>query len=656
MDSELPWGQGWLHLTAFTPAPGEPDAVVVGDSGTRASGDPGRPTATGTSSDSGRVAVTLECELRRGRRPPKDLRLLARRGEQVTAHLPVGSALERISGSPRIRRSQCLRWSVNFELPAATAADRRAKFELACEQRPPLPLPALGYSGERTVLERRGPRTSAVLACIGALLAGIAPGLALASGGSSGSPSGVSAAAASPTTAAPSTVTVPAPASTTAAPPGDTQPTTTGTTPIGSFPPPTTTTTTPTTTTTQTTTTPTTTTTQTSTTTQTTTTTTTSTTPTTTAQTTTSTTTPTTTPKKRSSTAKKHHTSGRKASAHHHRTASRKPADKAPPARQQAGGGGTPAPASPEQAQITPEAPTGDSSTWTLPATSEPFSAAQLSHYAALVGGLAQPPKYLVKIYQAAARHYRLPWQVLAAINYVETRYGQDLAVSSAGAIGWMQFMPSTWAEYGASVNLQGKPAPGMPNPWQPTDAIFAAARYLTAAGAQRNLPRAIYAYNHATWYVQEVLSIAEQITRHGLKAGAKARQKIAAMTTMARLLNGLPYVWGGGHGSFAYVATGYDCSGFVSAVLHAAGYLQAPQTTQTLPAQPQIKPGPGKWVTILDRTDAGIGDDHVIIDIDGQWWESGGEGVEYYRVHRMHDPTTAYLQSFNLVLHPRGL
>jgi hypothetical protein len=127
-------------------------------------------------------------------------------------------------------------------------------------------------------------------------------------------------------------------------------------------------------------------------------------------------------------------------------------------------------------------------------------------------------------------------------------------------------------------------------------------------------------------------------------------------MTTMAHLLNGLPYVWGGGHSTFSLVSSGYDCSGFVSAVLHAAGYLQAPVTTQSLPGQPRIRYGPGRWVTIFDRTDAGISDDHVIIEIEGQWWESGGWGVLSDRVHRIHHMQAAYLQSFNLILHPQGL
>src|ERR1019366_3144034 len=81
---------------------------------------------------------------------------------------------------------------------------------------------------------------------------------------------------------------------------------------------------------------------------------------------------------------------------------------------------------------------------------------------------------------------------------------------------------------------------------------------------------------------------------------------------------------WGGGHSNWALV-DGYDCSGFVSAVLHAAGYLTTPVTTQTLPGQPGIASGPGRGVTIFDRADAAsASEDHVIIDINGQWWESG--------------------------------
>jgi hypothetical protein len=110
-------------------------------------------------------------------------------------------------------------------------------------------------------------------------------------------------------------------------------------------------------------------------------------------------------------------------------------------------------------------------------------------------------PPFLLPIYHAAADDYGVPWQVLAAINEVETDYGRNLSISSAGAIGWMQFLPSTWARYG--VDADGR---GSANPYDPIDAIFAAARYLRAAGAGRNLSEAIFAYNHASWYVNSVL------------------------------------------------------------------------------------------------------------------------------------------------------
>jgi cell wall-associated NlpC family hydrolase len=289
---------------------------------------------------------------------------------------------------------------------------------------------------------------------------------------------------------------------------------------------------------------------------------------------------------------------------------------------------------------------------------SNPFTAAQMQRYNAIVGGLTLPPKFLVKIYHAAARRYRIPWQLLAAINYMETGYGRDLRVSSAGAVGWMQFMPATWAEYGRAVNNIGNPlAKVAANPWDPRDAIFAAARYLVANGAHKNMPKAIYAYNHAGWYVDEVLQVAQQIASNGITPKSHDAKKIAAMRTMARLLNGMPYVWGGGHESWL-VTSGYDCSGFVSEILHAGGYLNQPVTTQSLPFQNGIASGPGKWVTIFDRTTAGLESDHTIIDIGGYWWESGGSSFDggAGKVHRIRNVSTSYLASFNLILHPRGL
>jgi Transglycosylase SLT domain len=137
--------------------------------------------------------------------------------------------------------------------------------------------------------------------------------------------------------------------------------------------------------------------------------------------------------------------------------------------------------------------------------------ASQAGVLAELTGGLTvssqaldlfyQVPPFLLPIYQSAATQYGVPWEVLAAINEVETDYGNDLSVSTAGAVGWMQFMPETWLQYGVDA-LDA----GYADPYNPVDAIFAAARYLAAAGAANNLKSAIYAYNHSEEYVESVL------------------------------------------------------------------------------------------------------------------------------------------------------
>src|SRR5215213_599720 len=97
-------------------------------------------------------------------------------------------------------------------------------------------------------------------------------------------------------------------------------------------------------------------------------------------------------------------------------------------------------------------------------------------------------PPFLLSIYQAAGIEYGVRWEVLAAINEIETDYGRNLNVSSAGALGWMQFMPSTWKMYGVDANKDGRK-----DPYNPVDAIFAAARYLRAAGADTDIRKAIF-------------------------------------------------------------------------------------------------------------------------------------------------------------------
>jgi murein DD-endopeptidase MepM/ murein hydrolase activator NlpD len=116
-------------------------------------------------------------------------------------------------------------------------------------------------------------------------------------------------------------------------------------------------------------------------------------------------------------------------------------------------------------------------------------------------------PPFLLPLYQAAGIEYGVRWEVLAAINEIETDYGRNLNVSTAGAEGWMQFMPATWKQYGVDANKDN-----LKDPYNPADAIFATARYLKAAGAETDLRKAVFAYNHADWYVDSVLMRARLI------------------------------------------------------------------------------------------------------------------------------------------------
>jgi hypothetical protein len=111
------------------------------------------------------------------------------------------------------------------------------------------------------------------------------------------------------------------------------------------------------------------------------------------------------------------------------------------------------------------------------------------------------PPRYLAW-FRDAGREYGIPWYVLAAIADVESDFNPDDVgppnYTGELAEGMMQFLPSTWAEYGSG------------SPFDPEAAIFAAARYLAAEGGVTNIRAAIYGYNHADWYVDEVMGIAD--------------------------------------------------------------------------------------------------------------------------------------------------
>ncbi|MDQ2983084.1 MAG: peptidoglycan DD-metalloendopeptidase family protein [Actinomycetota bacterium] len=150
--------------------------------------------------------------------------------------------------------------------------------------------------------------------------------------------------------------------------------------------------------------------------------------------------------------------------------------------------------------------PTGPSA---LPSAEVPNQPGQIALPPNMSSQPAQPEvlsfAQLELLWQSAGASYGIPWQVLGAINKVESNFGRNMGPSSAGAVGWMQFMPDTWYRWGLDAD-----GDGLANPWVAQDAVYAAARYLAASGGRTDISRAIFSYNHAQWYVDEVLQLAK--------------------------------------------------------------------------------------------------------------------------------------------------
>ena len=205
------------------------------------------------------------------------------------------------------------------------------------------------------------------------------------------------------------------------------------------------------------------------------------------------------------------------------------------------------------------------------------------------------PPAMLTLYQQAAATCPGLPWTILAAIGTIESDNGQSTlpgvhnGANSAGAEGPMQFLPKTFAAYDEPVPVGGA---NPPTPYDPTDAVYAAARLLCADGGSggADLSGAVYAYNHSASYVAQVLALAQTyassspvtIAERGSSDSAGAMAVSWALSQI-----GTPYVWGG-----ETPGVGFDCSGLVQAAYAVAGITLPRVAQDQYDATSKLAPG----------------------------------------------------------------
>jgi hypothetical protein len=249
------------------------------------------------------------------------------------------------------------------------------------------------------------------------------------------------------------------------------------------------------------------------------------------------------------------------------------------------------------------------------------------------------PANYVPWLAKAAQRYHLGPrgFSIVAAVHYVESDFGRSIlpgvapgTKNSMGAMGPGQFLKESWTSFG--VDADGD---GLKDPYGIPDSIFATANLLHASGAPQNWHEALFAYNHAEWYVQEVLEAAERFggapmtCETGISGEGLQRVESVARWIESRRLH---YCWGGGHapkpgpsgGEYCWSADGervfgatedgLDCSGAVRWLLVLSGFKDTGPIVSGdfASAYPS---GPGKQVTIWSNAA------HVFLTIAGRDW-----------------------------------